>query len=116
MPRNGGIVSIGDLPECERPLITAEWHEPDDDLPADRASEPGFVDAVKAAVARGVGLKDIGRAASSVAIRIVLEQEDGNLQRAARRLGVTDRALQDAPREWRDVVAIDRRRPALQRP
>ena len=32
--------------------------------------------------------------AAETAIRVALEQEDGNLHRAACRLGVTDRALQ----------------------
>jgi hypothetical protein len=41
-----------------------------------------------------VGLKDIGRIATDAAIRIAVVEEEGNLQRAARRLGVTDRALQ----------------------
>ena len=41
-----------------------------------------------------MSLKDIGREAEDIAERIVLEEEQGNLQRAAQRLGVTDRALQ----------------------
>jgi DNA-binding NtrC family response regulator len=40
------------------------------------------------------GFKEIGRAAEDVAIRYASDEEDGNLQRAASRLGVTDRALQ----------------------
>jgi transcriptional regulator with GAF, ATPase, and Fis domain len=93
----GRVVSIGALPEYERPLLA--MMDPDDQepmhvSPSDPRDDPGFVGAIEAAIARGVGLKDIGRAASSAAIRIALEQEDGNLQRAARRLGVTDRALQ----------------------
>jgi len=39
-------------------------------------------------------LKEIGRAAEDIAMRIATDQESGNLQRAARRLGVTDRTLQ----------------------
>ena len=34
------------------------------------------------------------QAAEDIAIRIATDQESGNLQRAARRLGVTDRTLQ----------------------
>jgi len=41
-----------------------------------------------------VGLKEIGRLAASSAIRIAVGEANGNLQVAARRLGVTDRALQ----------------------
>lgn len=42
----------------------------------------------------GGGLKEISQAASDTAIRITVSDEEGNLQRAARRLGITDRALQ----------------------
>jgi DNA-binding NtrC family response regulator len=61
---------------------------------ADPWEDSRFVGAIEDAIARGMGLREIGRAATSAAIRIVLEREAGNLQRAARRLGVTDRALQ----------------------
>jgi transcriptional regulator with GAF, ATPase, and Fis domain len=53
-----------------------------------------FDDAVIAALDRGCGLREIGRAATEAAIRVAIASEDGNLQRAAKRLGVTDRALQ----------------------
>jgi transcriptional regulator with PAS, ATPase and Fis domain len=46
------------------------------------------------AVDLGIGMKDIGQAATELAIELALEREGGNLQRAAARLGVTDRALQ----------------------
>jgi transcriptional regulator with GAF, ATPase, and Fis domain len=93
----GRVVSIGALPEYERPLPAMtglDDQEPMRVFPADPRDDPGFVGAIEAAIARGFGLKDIGRAASSAAIQIALEREDGNLHRAARRLGVTDRALQ----------------------
>jgi len=57
-------------------------------------AEPGFLLALQRALDQGVALKDIGRAVTNAAIRMSLAQENGNLQRAARRLGVTDRALQ----------------------
>ena len=49
-------------------------------------------------VATGAGLKEISQAAAETAMRIAVDNENGNLQRAARRLGVTDRALQTAAR------------------
>jgi transcriptional regulator with GAF, ATPase, and Fis domain len=78
-------LSIGCIPPEERPVC---------DL-----SEKGWMDGhfegpIKRAVHLGAGLKEIGRAAEDVAIRCVTDEEAGNLQRAARRLGVTDRALQ----------------------
>jgi hypothetical protein len=39
-------------------------------------------------------LKEIGRVAEETAVRIAVGDENGNLQRAASKLGVTDRALQ----------------------
>ena len=78
-------LSIGCVPPEERPVCDP--------------SETGWQDLhfegpIKRAVRLGAGLKEIGRAAEDVAIRCVTDEENGNLQRAARRLGVTDRALQ----------------------
>lgn len=42
----------------------------------------------------GATLDDIRRAAVETAIQLAIDREHGNLQRAAKRLGVTDRALQ----------------------
>ncbi len=80
---------VGDIPPDELPAA----------LRGDRATgRPGrtspFAQAIQRALSLGVGLKEIGRIASDTAIRLALAEEQGNLQRAARRLGVTDRALQ----------------------
>jgi DNA-binding NtrC family response regulator len=79
-----GPVTVGVLPEDERPAAHAceAWHD------------GRFEVAIRRAVALGAGLKDIGRTAEDLAVRIAVEDEEGNLQRAATRLGVTDRALQ----------------------
>jgi transcriptional regulator with GAF, ATPase, and Fis domain len=80
-----GPLTVGDVPEHERPAAAASrpcW------------PDRGFEAAVRHAVELGVGLKEIGQSAADLATQIVLEQEGGNLQRAALRLGVTDRALQ----------------------
>lgn len=53
-----------------------------------------FERCIRLALAQGVGLKDIGRTAENIAVRIAVADEEGNLQRAASRLQVTDRALQ----------------------
>jgi DNA-binding NtrC family response regulator len=66
-------------------------------LPADAVPDWRGADldnAIQRALGLGVGLRDIGAAAANAAIRIAVDEEGGNLQRAARRLGVTDRALQ----------------------
>ena len=79
-----GPITLGDVPEEERPR---------GELAGSQASD-GFDGAVRLALARGLGLKDIGNLAADTAVRIAVDEEGGNLQRAAERLGVTDRALQ----------------------
>ena len=80
-----GPITLGDVPEEDRlrdTLLERGW--PDESLET----------TIEHAIALGVGLKEIRDAATETGIRIALRVEDGNLQRAARRLGVTDRALQ----------------------
>ena len=79
-----GPITIGDVPEEERPRGE----------PVVPAGIDGFEAAVRLALARGLGLKQIGALAADAAVRLALEGESGNLRRAAERLGVTDRALQ----------------------
>jgi transcriptional regulator with GAF, ATPase, and Fis domain len=79
-----GPITVGDIPPEDRPLADAEpidWRD------------AAFENAIRRAVARGVCLKDIGQAATDVAVEIAVHAE-GSLQRAAQQLGVTDRALQ----------------------
>jgi transcriptional regulator with GAF, ATPase, and Fis domain len=80
-----GPITAGDLPPDERPHA---------DSTGESWPDSSFENSIRAAVASGLGLKGIGRAASETAIRIAIEAEDGNLARAARKLGITDRALQ----------------------
>jgi transcriptional regulator with GAF, ATPase, and Fis domain len=79
-----GPITAGDIPEEERP--------PGDEEFGDWRDE-GLERAVRLAVAAGVNLKEIERATGELAERIVLEEEDGNIQQAASRLGMTNRAL-----------------------
>ena len=79
-----GAVSVGALP-------AEEW--PSDEV-AEGWSDALFERAIRRAVALGASLRDIGRHAAETAVRVALEEADGNIQRAARQLGVTDRALQ----------------------
>jgi transcriptional regulator with GAF, ATPase, and Fis domain len=81
----GGPITVGDIPEAERP-------KPDEVLAA--WTDQAFETAIRRALCLGVVLKDIGQNAAETAIRIAVSEENGNLQRAAKRLGVTDRALQ----------------------
>jgi len=91
-----GPITIGALPVDDRPRggTPEPW------------TEPGFLLALERALDRRIALKDIGRAVTNTAIRLSLARENGNLQRAAKRLGVTDRALQ-MRRAHNDEVAPD---------
>ena len=80
-----GPITVGDIPEEER-LCT--------DIGQVSWCDDSFETAIRQAVSFGIGLKEIGRAAEDAAIRIAVSTEGNNLQRAAKRLGVTDRALQ----------------------
>ena len=80
-----GHITVGDIPEDERPAAIpdeAAWHDGSLEL------------SIRRALLSGAGLKEIGKVASDIAIRVALQDSGGNLQQAARRLQVTDRALQ----------------------
>jgi DNA-binding NtrC family response regulator len=80
-----GPITIGDLPDDEHPAYAPakeNWRVPE------------FERSIAQALSLGVGLKEISQAAADAATRIALQEENGNLREAARRLGVTDRALQ----------------------
>jgi transcriptional regulator with GAF, ATPase, and Fis domain len=79
-----GPLTVGAVPERERPRAPARPRWPD----------RSFEGAIRHAVELGIGLKEIGQIAADLATEAALEHEGGSLQRAARRLGVTDRALQ----------------------
>lgn len=78
-------ITVGDIPEDE-------W--PENRPGMDDWQDPQFEQVIRRALCLGVGLKELGHCAAETAIRIAVREENGNLQRAARRLGVTDRALQ----------------------
>ncbi len=80
-----GPVTLGALPENERP-------ENLDDFSTWRGIQ--FEQDIRKALTYGAGLKEISQYASETAINIAVSNEEGNLQRAAKVLGVTDRALQ----------------------
>ena len=89
-----GPLTAGDVPERERPAGSER-----------RPSWPdrGFEGAVRHAVELSIGLKEISQVAADLATQFALEHEGGNLQRAALRLGVTDRALQIRRAQQRGV-------------
>jgi DNA-binding NtrC family response regulator len=80
-----GPITIGDIPTDERPALGNEGGDWRDIV---------FDQAIRRALALGAGLKGLRQAVEENAIRIAIGDEGGNVQRAARILGVTDRALQ----------------------
>ncbi len=80
-----GPITIGDIPDDERPTVRmdeTDWRN------------GAFDQAIHGALTLGIGLKELTQGVKETAIRIAVDQADGNLQRAADRLGVTDRSLQ----------------------
>jgi DNA-binding NtrC family response regulator len=78
-----GSISIGTIPEDERPTAAEQT-----------LHNTSLETAIREELARGAGLKAISRAAAAAAIRVAVGDANGNLRLAARRLGVTGRALQ----------------------
>jgi transcriptional regulator with GAF, ATPase, and Fis domain len=81
-----GPVTIGDVPLEERPPPGDEhwsWR----DLAFERC--------IRRSISLGATLREITAGASDTAISIAIADESGNLHSAARRLGMTDRALQE---------------------
>ncbi|TAJ13928.1 sigma-54-dependent Fis family transcriptional regulator [Marinilabiliaceae bacterium JC017] len=80
-----GSISIGDIPEMDRPqgmMMQMPWQD------------ANFKLAIKQAVSRGVCLKEIKERAANTAMDIAIENESGNLRKAAQSLGVSDRTIQ----------------------
>lgn len=85
MTRHGGAgpITPGDIPPEDRSSTSqAGW--PDEQ----------FKDSVRRGLAQGHGMKAIGRDAEALALRVALEDADGNSRRAAEVLGVSERAVQ----------------------
>ncbi len=96
-----GRISPGDVPEDEWIPLAGASIESDasDDSCHTQVNGAGsslvtFDEAIVQALQSGCNLREIARQATETAIRLALASENGNLQRAAKRLGVTDRALQ----------------------
>ena len=79
-----GPITVGDLPAEEKPTpeMLNDW------------CDARLEQTIRHALLLGVGLKEISQTATETAIQIAVDEEQGNLQRAARKLGVTDRTLQ----------------------
>lgn len=79
-----GPITIGNIPPDERPATKSSpqnW------------CNGTIEETIRRAIAVGAGLREIRQVVEEIAVRIAIE-ENGNLQRAAEKLGVTDRTLQ----------------------
>jgi transcriptional regulator with GAF, ATPase, and Fis domain len=80
-----GLVTVGDIPDDERPTLgdaSVDWQD------------ASFERVIARALISGAGLKEISKATEALAVHIAMRHAQGNIQRAASVLGVTDRALQ----------------------
>src|ERR1700722_3441799 len=91
-----GPVTAGSIPEEER--LSGQ-------LPVEGWLDGDFECVIRRALMMGASMKEIGAAAEDTAVKIAVRTEDGNLQRAAQKLGVTDRALQMRRAAARDKAA-----------
>jgi transcriptional regulator with GAF, ATPase, and Fis domain len=82
-----GFVTVGDLPDQERPAPEG---------PKETWRDDGFEERIRRDLALGAGLEEITAAAAEVAVRLAVAREGGDLQRAARSLRVPDRTV----RRW----------------
>jgi transcriptional regulator with GAF, ATPase, and Fis domain len=80
-----GPITAGDIPEEDRPAFGELQHAWPDQQ---------FDKTISEAILLGAGLKEITQITTETAIRIAEQSENGNLQRAAKKLKITDRALQ----------------------
>ena len=81
-----GPITAGDLPAEEWPTIERAARE--------QWPDAAFEEAIRKGLASGAELRKISQAACDAAIKLTVQSEQGNLQRASKRLGITDRALQ----------------------
>jgi transcriptional regulator with GAF, ATPase, and Fis domain len=80
-----GPITVGDIPPVER-------SQPDSQ--GDKLHDLQFESAISCAVSSGIGLRKIAAKVIETAVNVAMQQESGNLKRAAKALGITERALQ----------------------
>jgi transcriptional regulator with GAF, ATPase, and Fis domain len=92
-----GPITVGALPLEERPAPNAGSLAGDEEEAGEQeaaAMAPIELDAaIQRALAHGARLKDLLVSTRETAVRLALEAESGNVRRASRLLGITDRAI-----------------------
>ena len=87
-----GPITIGDIPADERPVLP--YPQGWDDEPLENS--------IRQAISAGHGLHDIRDAVEAIAVMAALDNEDGDMKRAAQRLDVSLRTLQSRRARYRD--------------
>jgi transcriptional regulator with GAF, ATPase, and Fis domain len=94
-----GPLTLGDIPVEERLAENgAAWRD-----------DPSFSAAVHKAVGAGAGLRELKEVVAELAVGAALQSTHGNVALAARRLGITARALQMRQAAWRSTDPLARR-------
>ncbi len=88
-----GPITVGALPLDERPTAAGGARAPAPSEGEAARSPLDFDAAIQDALAHGARLKDLLGSTRETAVRLALEAESGNVRRASRRLGITDRAI-----------------------
>jgi transcriptional regulator with GAF, ATPase, and Fis domain len=88
-----GLITSGDIPECDRPKNTPELGE---------WRDLSFEQNIYRAILLGVKLKDITRATEETAETVAIMQANGKVANAAERLGIDKRTLQMHVKEHKD--------------
>jgi transcriptional regulator with GAF, ATPase, and Fis domain len=89
-----GPITVGDIPPAER--AAASGAPQDDPLAV-------LDQAVEAAIAQGLSLRELTGATREAAIRTALNDAEGSVRGAARRLRITERAIQLHRRRWSEL-------------
>ena len=79
-----GFVTVGDVPDQERPAPPG---------PAGSWQDQRFEESIRRGLALGARLDELTSATADVAMRLAVAQEGGDVQRAARSLGVPERTV-----------------------
>lgn len=80
-----GPITLGHIPFFDRQAFTPNFED---------WQEGELNQAIRKALGEGIGLKEIKRISGEIAMDIAIQEAAGNLQEAARRLGVSDRLVQ----------------------
>jgi len=87
-----GPITIGDIPSDERPVAPA----------AERWKDHRLEQTIRRAMAAGLGMRDIRSAIEEIAVQVALDDVQGDVKRAALRLDVSLRTLQNWRANYRE--------------